>query len=65
MAKMIPTFLPENTPDGEIEVFNKLKNEAATHDWIVLHSYFLEEHNVQISGEVDFIIFIPHRGMYD
>lgn len=60
---MIPTFLPENTPDGEIEVFNKLKNEAATHDWIVLHSYFLEDHNVQISGEVDFIIFIPHRGI--
>jgi DNA polymerase III delta prime subunit len=48
---------------GEIEIFNRLKNDPSTSDWIVLHSMDVAEHRTQVSGEIDFVIIVPNKGV--
>lgn len=64
MARMIPSvFDPNCTSPGEKEIFNRLKNDPATSDWTVLHTLDLANHVSQISGEIDFVIIIPEKGV--
>jgi len=64
VARMIPSvFDPNCTSPGEKEIFNRLKNDPATSDWTVLHSLDLANHVSQISGEIDFVIIIPEKGV--
>ncbi len=48
---------------GEHEIFRRLKNDPATTNWIVLHSLDVANHLKQVSGEVDFVILIPGKGV--
>lgn len=64
MAKMIPAIInPECNSPGEREIFNRLKNDPETRDWIVLHSLDIANHTHQVSGEIDFVIIIPSKGV--
>ena len=64
MARMIPPAIPACCPSvGEKEIFTRLKDEAATHDWTVLHSLDIAQHIRQVSGEADFVIIAPSRGV--
>lgn len=64
MAIMIPPIIPPETRSGgEREVFRRLREDPATHDWIVLHSLTLAEHDTQIAGEIDFLVIIPGKGV--
>ena len=64
MARMIPsTIYPECASMGEREIFHRLKNDPETHDWIVLHSLDVAKHKTQVSGEIDFVIIIPSKGV--
>ena len=39
MARMIPPLISrEDSPPGEIEIFDLLRTDENTKDWIVLHS---------------------------
>ena len=60
---MIPSHPHSTTPPGEIEVFNRLKNDPNTSDWIVLHSLDVVDHIKKVSGEADFLILIPYHGV--
>ena len=40
---MIPAFIDESAPLGEIDVFRKL--ESSGHDWVVIHSLDLAPYN--------------------
>lgn len=60
---MIPSHPSEKTPRGEIEVFDRLKNETETTDWIVLHSLEISQHVSNVWGEADFLILIPEHGI--
>jgi hypothetical protein len=64
MARMIPPAIPLSCAShGEKEIFARLKDEAATQDWIVLHSLDISHHFRQIVGETDFVIIVPSLGV--
>ena len=63
MAKMIPPVVGPNVSRGEREVFDRLRLGRFSGDWIVLHSLDIAHHRRQVSGEADFIIIIPRKGV--
>lgn len=64
MARMIPNIIPhDNLSEGEKLIFNILKENSSTENWIVLHSLEIPRHIVKISGEADFVIIIPGKGI--
>ncbi|MDH5541352.1 MAG: NERD domain-containing protein [Nitrospinota bacterium] len=64
MARMIPpTIDHDTTSNGEIEIFRKLKKDKHSDNWIVLHSLDLAQHVKMGTGEMDFVIIIPNRGI--
>ena len=61
---MIPPILdPKTRSPGEREAFQRLQNDPATDGWIVLHSLDLPRHRHQLSGEIDFVILVPGKGV--
>ena len=48
---------------GEREVFQRLKESTNTANWIVLHSLDIANHVKQVSGEADFVVIVPSRGI--
>lgn len=58
-----PVILESSSSYGEIQVFNKLKNEPGSKDWIVLHSLDLPVHIRQVAGEIDFVVIVPNKGI--
>ncbi len=64
MARMIPAQIYAGNPSpGEKEIFHRLANDLDTEDWIVLHSLDIAEHVKRVSGEADFVIIVPHKGV--
>lgn len=45
-------------------IFNMLKKDPFTHDWIVLHSLNLSQHTTRLYGEIDFLLLIPNAGIF-
>jgi hypothetical protein len=63
--KIIPsTFaeFPKASP-GERQIFQKLKKDAKSEDWIVLHSLELLTHINKDQSEADFVVMIPGAGI--
>lgn len=48
---------------GEREIFRALRDDPATSNWIVLHSLDIAEHQKQVSGEADFVVIVPGKGV--
>ena len=65
MARMIPPgFDPETRiPPGEVLIFDRLRSDPETSDWIVLHSLDVPQHRRQVEGEVDFVVVVPRLGV--
>jgi DNA polymerase III delta prime subunit len=64
MSIMYPPQIYSGTKSlGEIEIFNRLQSDPETEGWIVLHSLDMAEHRSQISGEIDFVVIIPEKGI--
>ena len=65
MAKLLPPYLDKNCKsDAEKIIFNKLRNDDSTKEWIILHSLNLSEHTKRLYGEIDFLLLIPSGGIY-
>lgn len=64
MAKMIPPHCDDKAPNSERRVFDLLKNDPATSDWIVLHSLNLSRTGQRPYGEVDFVVIVPAGGVF-
>lgn len=65
MIKMIPPYIgKECKSSGERMVFEMFKNEFSTKDWIILHSLNLAVHSKRLYGEIDFLLMIPHGGIF-
>lgn len=61
---MFPSEIFSGCPSlGEREVFERLKESSNTADWIVLHSLDIAHHVRQVSGEADFVVIIPSKGV--
>jgi len=64
MARMIPAAIDLKTPSpGEKDVFRRLASDPIASDWTVIHSLDLPHHVRQISGELDFVVLIPGKGI--
>jgi hypothetical protein len=64
MAKMIPPYWHDRTPNSEQRVFKLLENDPATKEWVVLHSLNLKQSGTQPYGEVDFVVLVPCAGVF-
>ncbi len=61
---MIPPVVYEGCPSpGEAEIFRRLKDDPETRGWTVLHSLDIASHRRQVSGEADFVVIIPSKGV--
>lgn len=64
MATMIPPQIPAGcTSHGEKEIFKRLKEDPGTKDWTVLHSLDIAQTARKLSGEIDFVIIVPEKGV--
>lgn len=59
--RMIPSFIDESAPLGEVAVFRKL--ESSRYDWVAIHSLDLAPYNSNRRTEIDFVILIPDCGI--
>jgi hypothetical protein len=63
MARMIPPGCSPKTPAGERELFDRLRDDPDTKDWVVLHSLDLKRHQTKIEGEIDMLVIVPGAGV--
>jgi hypothetical protein len=61
MARLIPSFIDDQTPPGERDVFNMLA--TGPQDWVVLHSLDLAPWNRGLRTEIDFLVIVPDTGI--
>jgi hypothetical protein len=65
VAKLSPPYIDKNCKStGERMIFDMLKKDSFTADWIVLHSLNLSQHTKRLYGEIDFLLLIPHAGVF-
>ena len=64
MATMFPPGVYTTCASpGERDVFQRLRDSPGTAGWTVLHSLDIAEHVKQVSGEADFVIIVPSKGV--
>lgn len=63
MARMIPPQISARAPKGEQLIFRKLRDDPASRNWIVFHSFDISRHSVRIEGEADLVIAVPGLGI--
>lgn len=69
MARMVPARILDLATDGqppvggEVTIFEALRNEPGTEDWVVLHSVNIPRHIRRHEGEADFVILAPGLGV--
>ncbi|WP_261147676.1 nuclease-related domain-containing DEAD/DEAH box helicase [Serratia fonticola] len=59
--RMIPGFIDESAPPGEVMLYRKL--ESAKCGWTVIHSLDLAPSNHNLRTELDFVVVIPEVGI--
>ncbi len=60
---MIPPRYSDDTPIGEKRVFDLLRNDPDTKDWVVLHSYAISRHETKRAAEIDIVVLAPDLGV--
>ncbi len=64
MARMIPPYISSSCcSPGERLLFRRFKEDPATSEWIVLHSFGVAKHPVRREGEIDFVVMVPGEGI--
>jgi hypothetical protein len=62
---MLPAQFDVSTASAaERKLFDLLKNDPDTKDWIVLHSLGLARRGKKPYGEIDFVVLIPAEGVF-
>ena len=61
MARLIPSFMDDQTPPGERDVFSQLT--AGPESWVALHSLDLAPWNRGLRTEIDFVVIVPDAGI--
>jgi hypothetical protein len=65
MAKLSPPYIDKACKStGERMIFDMLKKDSFTEDWVVLHSLNLSQHTKRLYGEIDFLLLIPNAGVF-
>jgi DNA helicase IV len=63
MSRVLPTHPGSKSPPGEIDLHRHFKSPAMPKDWTVLHSLDLKETKSERQCEIDFVVFIPDKGI--
>jgi hypothetical protein len=64
MASMFPPEFDDSTSSAaEKHVFELIKNDSRTANWLVLHSLGLARRPSGPYGEIDFVVIIPGEGI--
>jgi hypothetical protein len=63
MARMIPPQISAKSPKGERLIFQKLRDDPGTRDWVGFHSFDIRRHSVRIEGEADLVVAVPGLGI--
>ena len=63
MAKMVPPQMLAKAPQGEQLLFRKLRDDPATRDWVVFHSFDIRRHVARTEGEADLVVAVPGLGI--
>lgn len=50
--------------EGERLIHNRLIRDKGSKDYFVLHSLFISKHLTQKTGELDFVIMVPNKGIF-
>ena len=58
-----PDIHPGCASPGEREIFQRLRDSPETQNWTVLHSLDVSNHIKRISGEIDFVVIVPLKGV--
>lgn len=62
---MLPAYIDASTiSSAERRIFELLKSDPATSDWVVLHSLGLANRGSKPYGEIDFVVLIPRGGIF-
>ncbi len=65
MARMLPPCFDSSTVSAaERRLFDLIKNDPGTKDWVVLHSLGLARRGRKPYGEIDFVLLIPGGGVF-
>lgn len=59
-----PCVSPDTNSLGEIELFEQSQNNPVTQNWVVLHFLDMAKHIQQRDCGIDFVIFIPNKGVF-
>jgi hypothetical protein len=62
-AKMLPSAPAPGSPEGEVKIFEMLRDDPGAKGWIVIHDLDEAKHVDQISGQADFVVVIPNEGL--
>lgn len=60
---MIPPLIAAKAPNGEKFLFRRLRDDPATRDWVVFHSFDIRRHVSRAEGEADLVVAIPNLGV--
>ncbi|MBH9694772.1 NERD domain-containing protein [Burkholderia contaminans] len=63
MARMIPPHISAKAPGSERLLYQKLKEDPATREWIVFHSFDIRRHIARTQGEADLVVAVPGLGV--
>lgn len=61
MARLIPSFIDDQSPPGERDVFTMLS--SGPEDWVIIHSLDLAPWNNRLRTEIDFVVIVPDSGI--
>lgn len=63
MVRMIPPYPRDGANASERAVFEAFDGIVDRPDWVVIHSLSLAQNVSALSGEADFIVVAPGRGI--
>ncbi|WP_241302169.1 nuclease-related domain-containing DEAD/DEAH box helicase [Burkholderia stabilis] len=60
---MIPPQISAKAPGSERLLYQKLKEDPTTREWIVFHSFDIRRHIARTQGEADLVVAVPGLGV--
>ncbi|MCX7263933.1 MAG: NERD domain-containing protein [Burkholderiales bacterium] len=60
---MIPPLISGKAPEGEQFLFRRLRDDPATREWVVFHSFDIRRHVARTEGEADLVVAVPGLGV--
>lgn len=62
---MIPAYCSDDiSSSGEKQLFQLIRNDPVTAEWVCLHSLGLARHVSRVYGEIDFVVLVPNEGVF-